>query len=292
MRKYFWLFFVAMAPYCMAQKTILPQFPGGKEQLDNYLQQQTASLYQGNYASSMIFFYVGTDGSIRRATIATGYYDEPDFPGDSLALEIVKRMPAWVPGSVDGVPQEMAASVTVLFDEARSKWHGDPIPDSNVEFMVVDIPEEAKETTKIDTPKITRKDVSEDTEECLDWAIVEYSDFEEDALVISIADEKPFSAVEEMPTFPGGEAEWQKYLAANLKYPTIAQENEIEGTVTVNFVVEKDGSLSNIHVAHGLYPPCDEEAIRLIKVSPKWIPGKQNKANVRVNYTAKIVFEL
>ncbi|QEK51646.1 energy transducer TonB [Pedobacter aquae] len=99
-------------------------------------------------------------------------------------------------------------------------------------------------------------------------------------------------SAEEMPEFPGGMTAWAKYLNKNLQYPAIARENEIQGRVTVSFVVERNGEITNIKVLRGIGAGCDEEAIRVIKKSPLWKPGKQNGKTVRVSYVIPIVFRL
>lgn len=98
--------------------------------------------------------------------------------------------------------------------------------------------------------------------------------------------------VEVMPQFPGGNSELMRYLAANIKYPTIAVENGIEGRVVLKFVVDKNGSISNIQVISTLDPSCDKEAMRVIKGMPKWIPGMQNGYPVAVYFTVPVLFKL
>jgi len=98
--------------------------------------------------------------------------------------------------------------------------------------------------------------------------------------------------VEQMPEFPGGYAAFAKYLQRNLHYPHSASENGIMGRVFVNFIVEKDGSLTDISVSKGIGFGCDEEAVRVLKKSPKWSAGIQNKQKVRVMFTIPIVFSM
>lgn len=105
-------------------------------------------------------------------------------------------------------------------------------------------------------------------------------------------EEKPFVTVEQMPSFPGGEMEMQKFIAENLKYPVVAQESGIQGRVTIRFVVTKTGAISDVTVIRGIDPSCDREAVRVVKTMPKWIPGKQNGLNVPVYFTLPIVFRL
>ena len=105
-------------------------------------------------------------------------------------------------------------------------------------------------------------------------------------------EEQIFVVVEEMPEFPGGELALRKYIAQAIKYPTIAQENGIQGKVFVNFVVDRDGSVSNAKIARGVDPSLDKEALRVVNGLPKWKPGKQRGKPVRVSYTVPISFQL
>ena len=101
-----------------------------------------------------------------------------------------------------------------------------------------------------------------------------------------------FQVVEEMPEFPGGMAEAMKFLAKNIKYPVAAQEAKIEGRVIVQFVIERDGSVSDAKVMRGVNSELDAEAIRVVSMMPKWIPGKQRGKAVAVKYTMPIMFRL
>ena len=103
---------------------------------------------------------------------------------------------------------------------------------------------------------------------------------------------KVFDVVEQMPSFPGGQAALMQWLSSNMKYPTIAAENGVQGRVIVQFVVEKDGSVTDVHVAKSVDPSLDKEAARVVKAMPKWIPGKQNGSAVRVKYTVPVTFKL
>ncbi len=105
-------------------------------------------------------------------------------------------------------------------------------------------------------------------------------------------DSKVFDVVEEMPEFPGGNAELFKFLAANIKYPKTAVENNVEGRVIVEFVVATDGTVGNAKVMRSISPELDAEALRVISVMPKWKPGKQNGKAVRVKYTLPVTFRL
>lgn len=104
--------------------------------------------------------------------------------------------------------------------------------------------------------------------------------------------EEIFVVVEEQPEFPGGNTAMMKFLGDNIKYPVIAQENGIQGRVITNFVVERDGSITDVQVVRGVDPSLDKEAIRVIQSMPKWKPGKQRGSAVRVRFTLPVVFRL
>lgn len=102
-----------------------------------------------------------------------------------------------------------------------------------------------------------------------------------------------FEVVEQMPEFPnGGMAGLMQFLSKNIKYPTIAQENGTQGRVTVQFVVNKDGSIVDAKVLGGVDPYLDKEALRVINSMPKWKPGMQRGKPVRVIYTVPVMFRL
>ena len=98
--------------------------------------------------------------------------------------------------------------------------------------------------------------------------------------------------VEQMPSFPGGMSALMSWLSQNIKYPVIAAENGVKGRVIVQFVVEKDGSITDVQVVKSVDPSLDKEAARVIKSMPHWIPGRQNGSPVRVRYTVPVTFKL
>ncbi|HUH32344.1 MAG TPA: energy transducer TonB, partial [Daejeonella sp.] len=100
------------------------------------------------------------------------------------------------------------------------------------------------------------------------------------------------SMLEKYPEFPGGQDAFNKYISRNLRYPMMARENSISGRVFVSFIIEKNGSLSNIQVVRGIGGGCDDEAVRVLKNSPLWAAGMQNGQKVRVAYTIPIFFQL
>ena len=103
---------------------------------------------------------------------------------------------------------------------------------------------------------------------------------------------KVYDLVDEMPSFPGGPAELMKWLSSHVQYPAIAIDICIQGTVIVAFIVEPDGSVSNAKLVRSVDPCIDQEALRVVRQMPKWIPGKQNGAAVRVKYNVPVIFKL
>ncbi len=101
-----------------------------------------------------------------------------------------------------------------------------------------------------------------------------------------------FTAVEQMPEFPGGSASMLAYLESSLMYPPAAKQNGIEGKVYLKFVVEADGTITDVEVLRKLDPECDKEAIRVVKNMPKWKPGKQSGNAVAVYNTIPVAFSL
>lgn len=103
---------------------------------------------------------------------------------------------------------------------------------------------------------------------------------------------KVFDVVEVMPSFPGGQGALFEYLSKNIKYPVVAEENGVQGRVIVTFVVERNGSITDVQVAKSVDPSLDKEAVRVVKSMPHWIPGKQNGSAVRVKFTVPVTFRL
>ncbi len=121
--------------------------------------------------------------------------------------------------------------------------------------------------------------------EIMDYVEVEEEVVEEEAI--------PFQLVEEKPSFQGGDAnQFSKWVNQRLNYPEIAKENGVQGRVTLQFTVEKDGSVTKVKVLRGVDPSLDKEAVRVVSQSPKWKPGKQRDRAVPVTYTFPVIFQL
>lgn len=170
-----------------------------------------------------------------------------------------------------------------------------------VEEEMVEITKQEQKPQPVEVPKQTTQiqvveddvevdDVEINAEVDQNEVIEEYvaPEVEEDEIV----EAEIFTVVEEMPEFPGGMAKLAEYLGKNIKYPQLARESGIQGRVFINFVVENDGSVTNVKVMRSLGGGCDEEAIRVVKSMPKWKPGKQRGKPVRVSYNLPVNFKL
>lgn len=110
--------------------------------------------------------------------------------------------------------------------------------------------------------------------------------------VISQNDQKVYDVVEQLPEYPGGMMAMMEYLQTNMTYPKDAEKQKVEGRVLVVFIVETDGSVSNVKVAKNVFPSLDEEAVRVVESMPKWTPGKEKGKAVRTKFTLPIMFRL
>lgn len=173
-----------------------------------------------------------------------------------------------------------------------------PILKSTIAFTppaIVSVVDPEKEMKAIGTLLDSPAPISKATiEGSNDPGAIDIADIKEHTAIIEepIKQDKPFISVEQMPQFPGGDAELMKFISSNLKYPTISIENRIEGRVIIRFVIGKDGRVSDIEVIRTLDPACDKEAMRVVKMMPKWVAGMQNGRNVPVYYTLPVLFKL
>ena len=110
--------------------------------------------------------------------------------------------------------------------------------------------------------------------------------------VVSQTNQKVFDAVEQMPEYPGGMQAMIEFLQTNMKYPEDAAKQKVEGRVMVQFIVETDGSITDVHVAKQVFPSLDAEAIRVVQAMPRWTPGMDKGRVVRVKYNLPVVFRM
>ena len=169
------------------------------------------------------------------------------------------------------------------------------------EEMVEITKQEEQKPQPVEVPKqTTQLEIVQDDVEVEDIDInaeVDQQEVIEEYVPVEVEEEEVqeqeiFQIVEEMPSYPGGEQKLMEFVAKNIKYPQIARETGIQGRVFVGFVVEPDGSVSNVKVLRGIGGGCDEEAMRVVKSMPKWKPGKQRGKAVRVSYMLPVNFKL
>ena len=196
-------------------------------------------------------------------------------------------------------------SITLMAFEWKSYSKGDLMDlgalTDNFEEMIEIPPTEIppQSPPKIQTPQLIEIPDDEEIEEEVDIDID--VDLTEDTIIEDIVfDEEPeeeqaddiFLVVEEQASFPSGNKQWTKFLNKNLKYPKQATRMGIDGRVFLSFIVDKDGSLSDINVIRGIGGGCDEEAVRVLKKSPKWNPGRQRGVPVKSRMSISVVFNL
>ncbi len=154
------------------------------------------------------------------------------------------------------------------------------VPEVTTELNVIEDDAESDNEIGVVSAEVTA------TTENVEIAQVEVSEEVEEV------EDEIFQVVEQDPEFPGGVEALYKYIQSNIKYPQLAKENNITGRVFVTFVVEKDGSVSNVKAARDIGGGCGAEAVRVVKSMPKWAPGKQRGKAVRAAYTLPVVFNL
>lgn len=170
--------------------------------------------------------------------------------------------------------------------------------DEMVEITRQDIepPKPEPEPEQQQTPEIINiVDDSEDFESDFDFDLEAEEEMEFDIVETEEEEEEEsqvFVIVEKMPEFPGGQVALRRYIAENMNYPVVAQENDIQGTVYLRFVVLKDGRVGEVQVQRGVDPLLDDEAVRVIKTLPKFTPGRQGGKRVNVWFSVPVRFKL
>ncbi len=183
-----------------------------------------------------------------------------------------KRTVTLIQQKADNAPEEI-----VPITEQKVKPPPPPPPKTVTQIKIVN--NDVKVNDNIDI----------DVDANMNTAVADYVPPEEDE---SVPEQHIFVVVENMPSFPGGNGALMKYLATHIKYPELAKESGIQGRVFINFVVERDGSIDHVKVLRGIGGGCDEEAVRVVKSMPKWIPGKQRGKPVRVSFNLPVKFTL
>ncbi len=172
------------------------------------------------------------------------------------------------------IPEEI-----IPITEQKVKPPPPPPPKQVTVINIVDDDVEIEDDIEIDA------EADQDTE-IEEYIPIEVDDDEE------VEEAQIFTVVESMPSFPGGDKARIRFLNENIEYPTMARESGIQGRVYVTFVVERNGLVTDVKILRGIGGGCDEEAIRVVKAMPRWIPGKQRGKPVRVQFTLPIKFTL
>ncbi len=185
---------------------------------------------------------------------------------DKRTLDLMER-------SIEDIPEEI-----IPITEQKVKPPPPPPPKQVTVLQVVEDDVEVEDEIEIDV------EVDQSTE--IEVYVPPVMEEEE------VVEAEIFTVVESMPEFPGGQTKMMEYIAKNIKYPAMARESGIQGRVFVNFVVEPDGSVSNVKVLRGIGGGCDEEAVRVVEAMPKWTPGRQRGKAVRVSFNLPVRFTL
>lgn len=178
-----------------------------------------------------------------------------------------------------GIMAEMEEMIPITFDTPPPPPEMPKIPVLSDQIDIVD------DDIEIEEIVINLEDHKDLGVEIIDYIPVEEEEVTEETL--------PFVMVEQKPKFNGGDAnEFSKWVNSRLQYPQICIENGRQGRVTLSFTIKADGSLSDVKVLRGVDPALDQEAVRVVKSSPKWTPGKQRDRAVAVSYTFPVIFQL
>ncbi len=208
-----------------------------------------------------IFLQIGIAVALGAALVAFEWrhYERPDFDLGTLEIDFIEEEDIPITRQEQPPPP--------------------PPPEPSQELIIVDDDVELEEEFTIDVDA----DVFTEVQEFTPIMIEEEEEVDEDVI---------FTVVEDQPEFPGGEAARQRFLEENLRYPQMAREAGIQGTVFVTFVVETDGSVTDVRILRGIGGGCDEEAIRVVSMMPRWEPGRQRGQPVRVQFNMPIRFRL
>lgn len=236
---------------------VMPEYPGGQGELLKFLAKNikypVIAQENGIQGRVTASFIVEKDGSIRDIEVIRGV--DPSL--DKEAIRVLSGMPDWTPGKQRG--QDVAVKYTVPVTFRLQRVNGN-------------------------------KPASNDDKDDKGVIVVGYGS--DEPANQGDASDQVFVMVEKMPQFPGGQDGISDFIAKTMQYPVIAQENGIQGRVTCSFIVNTDGSISDIEVIRGIDPSLDKEALRIIGEMPKWTPGTQRGKAVKVKYTTPITFRL
>ncbi|MDA3942328.1 MAG: energy transducer TonB [Bacteroidetes bacterium] len=178
------------------------------------------------------------------------------------------------------------SELQIIQEEMIQTVQPTPPPPSKVPLQQITLLTMVEDDEEVETDLLIQAEIDQET------ALPEFIPIERPPEEETIVEKEIFLIVEQQPEFPGGDAERLRYFASEIKYPQQARETGIQGIVYVSFVVEPDGSVSNVKILRGIGGGCDEEAIRVVRSMPAWKPGKQRNVPVRVQFTLPVKFTL
>ena len=242
----------------------MPEFPGGAEammkSIAGNIKYPEAAIDKNIEGRVFVSFVIEKDGSVSNVKVLRGI----GGGCDEEAARVISSMPKWKPGKQKGKPVRVSYQIPIMFKLGQTNDEYK----TTVKTVVAGDDEHSWKTSTATIPDNPAKEKKQPDKNGV------------------------YQIVEEMPMFPGGEQAMLDYVSKNVVYPKEAQEKGISGRVFVGFIVEKDGSVSEVKVLRGIGGGCDEESIRVVKAMPKWKPGKQDGKPVRVSYQLPIFFKL
>lgn len=300
----------------------MPEFPGGTAELMKFLSRNlkypAEARQKGEQGRVVLSFIVGKDGKLRNFEVKKSV--SPAL--DAEAVRVAKSMPDWKPGRQRGMAVDCKFNIPVQFSlqgkEAPQKQVSNetlPIPHVQVtskgEFLyghdgtkqkgsleevanyVNDVRKEVNSAGKgahFKVQLVAEKGAPQESVDKLKEALRKIHVLQ--ITTYQKASDEVFQVVEKMPEFPGGMGELMNYLAKNIKYPTQAMKDSIQGRVIVQFVISKTGEVINPSILRSVSPELDAEAIRVVSSMPLWTPGEQKGEAVNVKFTLPIQFRL
>lgn len=285
----------------------MPEFPGGMTELYKFLSRNIRyprkAVERNTQGKVFASFIINEKGEISDIEVLRGIGNGCD----EEAVRVVAQMPLWLPGKQNGKAVAVNYTLPISF-VLEGKTTVTTQPDKNPLYVLdgkVVAPSEIKDLNPANIEKVEvlkgESAISEYGEKGKEGVVkitlkkgtvTTLNQSQDKKITITGSDDEIFTVVEKQPEYPGGMSAMFEFLKKNIKYPAEAVKNKTQGKVFLTFVVEKNGSLSNINVLKSLDNSCDAEAIRVISLMPQWIPGSQNGLFVRTKYTLPIDFKL
>jgi len=269
-----------------SQKELLPEYPGGKKAFEEYL---TKGMSLSDTIDTEIYtfqlnVYV-TDAKVQLEKSHTWFYDSNSATLDTQLLELIKKMPKWEikDSSIDFL--QLDGYLAFSSEGVRLELRRTDI--SNLTSIDEILAHQALSRDESDTNTIADSQELKEEKRVIDIKTLEV--LEDKALE---NEDRPFVTVEQMPHFPGGEAEMMKFIHKNLRIEAVPQEEGLCTRLTARFVLEADGSISGIETIRGCSEAADKAFREVLGKMPAWIPGKQNGKNVAVYYTLSMNIHL